>query len=398
MTGGGPARDTHAQATEDGTRTAMRSDSDTDTSTDPRNAAGAQAPQQGVPYTLTRLSTLMHPDPADPLEAEGVLNPASAWGPDGELYLYPRLVAAGNVSRIGRARVRLEGGRPTGVERLAPVLEPARGWEHGTAHGGTEDPRITHVPALGVHVMTYVAFGPLGPVPALAVSADGVAWLRLGPIRFGYDDALDTDLSLFPNKDVVLFPEPVPGPGGRPCFAMLHRPMWELSFARPGEEPPLPAGLADHRPSIWVSYVPAEAALADVRALARPGDHRLLAAPVHAWESLKIGAGTPPIRVPEGWLVLHHGVSGEITGSAFTPQPNVHYAVGAMLLDPEDVSRVIARTAEPLMRPETADETDGTVPNVVFPTAIERIGEAWFVFYGKADARIGVAELRACEH
>lgn len=350
----------------------------------------------GFPYALTRLGTLMQPDPADPLEAEGVLNPASARGADGELYLYPRLVATGNVSRVGRARVRIEAGRPVGVERLGTVLGPERGWEHGTAHGGTEDPRITHIPLLGVHVMSYVAFGPLGPVPALAVSADGVEWRRLGPIRFGYDDELGTDLSLFPNKDVVLFPEPVPGPDGRISFAMLHRPMWELTFARPGEEPPLPAGLLDHRPSIWVSYVPAEAALADIRALARPSGHRVVAAPEFAWEALKIGAGTPPIRVPEGWLVLHHGVSGEIKGSTFTPQTNVNYAAGAMILDPADVSRVIARTAEPLMCPETADETAGTVPNVVFPTAVEEIDGARYVFYGMADARIGVAELHAC--
>jgi predicted GH43/DUF377 family glycosyl hydrolase len=349
-----------------------------------------------IPYALTRLGTLMQPDPADPLEAEGVLNPASAWASDGQLYLYPRLVAAGNISRIGRARVRIEAGRPAGVERLGTVLEPARGWEHGTEHGGTEDPRITYITALGVHVMSYVAFGPLGPVPALAISPDGVAWHRLGPIRFVYDDALETDLSLFPNKDIVLFPEPVPGPDGRPCFAMLHRPMWELTFARPGEEPPLPAGLADHRPSIWISYVPQEAALADVRALTRPCGHRMVAGPVFEWEALKIGAGTPPIRVPEGWLMLHHGVYGEINGSAFTPQANVNYAVGAMLLDPHDVSRVIARSAEPLMTPETDHETDGTVPNVVFPTAIEEIEGARYVFYGMADARIGVAELRSC--
>ena len=368
---------------------------ETEPSTDASTPAAGRV-REDVPYTLTRLGTLMEPDPADPREAEGVLNPASTRGADGELYLYPRLVAAGNVSRIGRARLRTESGRPVGVRRLGTVLEPERGWEHGTGHGGTEDPRITHIPALGLHVMSYVAFGPLGPVPALAVSADGAAWSRLGPIRFAYDDALDTDLSLFPNKDVVLFPEPVPGPDGRPSFALLHRPMWELTFARPGEKPPLPAGLLDHRPSIWVSYVPADAALADIRALTRPGEHRMVAAPRYAWEALKIGAGTPPIRVPEGWLMLHHGVSGEISGSAFTPQTGVNYAAGAMLLDPQDVSRVLARTAEPLLTPETADETAGTVPNVVFPTAIEEIDGARYVFYGMADNRIGVAELRSC--
>ena len=45
------------------------------------------------------------------------------------------------------------------------------------------------------------------------------------------------------------------------------------------------------------------------------------------------------------------------------------------------------------MGPETADEQVGTVANVVFPTAIAAIGDRQFVFYGMADARIGVAEL-----
>ena len=45
------------------------------------------------------------------------------------------------------------------------------------------------------------------------------------------------------------------------------------------------------------------------------------------------------------------------------------------------------------MRPETPDELVGTVANVVFPTAIAAIGDRQFVFYGMADARIGVAEL-----
>ena len=47
----------------------------------------------------------MSGDPSVPYEVEGVLNPATAWGTDGELYLYPRLVAEGNVSRVGKARV-----------------------------------------------------------------------------------------------------------------------------------------------------------------------------------------------------------------------------------------------------------------------------------------------------
>ena len=54
---------------------------------------------------LQRLGIIMEPDLADPREAGGVLNPAATRGPDGALYLLPRLVGAGNYSRIGLARV-----------------------------------------------------------------------------------------------------------------------------------------------------------------------------------------------------------------------------------------------------------------------------------------------------
>lgn len=346
-----------------------------------------------IPYYFERVGVLMRPEPGNAHEAEGVLNPATAWGQDGELYLYPRLVAAGNVSRVGRARVMLHDGVPVAVERLEPVLEADRGWEHGTHHGGVEDPRITWIPSLGQHVMSYVAFGPLGPRPALAVSVDGESWTRLGPVQFAYEDALDTDLNLFPNKDVVFFPEVVPGPLGVPSYAMLHRPMWDFSFSRPDEEAPLPAGVVDDRASIWISYIPAVEVERDIRALARPEGHRFLAGPEYHWEELKIGGGPAPLRVKEGWLLIHHGVTGTVVGGAFVPQQNVHYEAGALLLDAKDPSRVLARTTEALLVPETQEETSGTVANVVFPTAIEQIGDQHFVFYGMADSMIGVAKL-----
>jgi beta-1,2-mannobiose phosphorylase / 1,2-beta-oligomannan phosphorylase len=349
----------------------------------------------GVPYQLTRIGVVMTPDASNPLEAEGVLNPASGRDENGDLYLLPRLVAEGNVSRVGLAKVLFTDGVPSGVEREGIVLAPDRRWERGTNNAGTEDPRTTWVPSLGLHLMTYVAFGPLGPHPAIAVSENLRDWRRLGPIQFQYVDELDTDLNLYPNKDVVFFPEVVPDPEGRPSYAMLHRPMWELSWSRPGEDAPLPAGLDDDRPGIWISYIPAEEVAADISALVRPRGHRIVALSLYDWEALKIGSGPAPIRVPEGWLLIHHGVAGEITGSGLDPQTAVRYAAGAMILDAADPSQVIARTTEPLMSPETADETSGTVANVVFPTAIEAVGDDTFVFYGMADSKIGVARLTA---
>ena len=69
-------------------------------------------------FQLQRLGVVMEPEPGNPMEVEGVLNPASARGRDGQLYLFPRLVARGNYSRIGIARVRFnEEGDPVGGNR-----------------------------------------------------------------------------------------------------------------------------------------------------------------------------------------------------------------------------------------------------------------------------------------
>jgi beta-1,2-mannobiose phosphorylase / 1,2-beta-oligomannan phosphorylase len=345
-----------------------------------------------VPYTLSRLGVLMSPSDGDGLEAEGVLNPASGRDPDGRVYLLPRIVAHGNVSRIGIAEVELTDGVPTGVRRQGVVMAPDRRWERGVGNAGTEDPRTTWVPRLGIHVMTYVAYGPLGPRLALATSSDLRTWRRLGPPHFHYVDALDTDLNQFPNKDAVFFPEPVPGPDGKPTYAMLHRPMWDLGWIRNGQGTHLPAGVTDDRPGIWISYASADDVERDVTALVHLGDHRLVALPEFEFESVKIGAGPPPIRVEEGWLLVHHGVSGKAS-KHWGPQPHVRYSAGAMLLDPDDPARVIARTPEPLLVPTTEHERFGLVPNVVFPTAIEQIHGIRYVFYGMADSRIGVARL-----
>lgn len=349
-------------------------------------------PESPVPYRLTRVGVVMTPEPGNADEAEGVLNPASGRGPDGQLYLLPRLVAEGNVSRVGLARVVVEDGVPVSVEREGVVLQPDRGWERGVGNAGTEDPRTTWIDALGLHVMTYVAYGPLGPRTAVAVSEDLRDWKRLGPAMFRYQDDLDMDLNLFHNKDTVFFPEPVTAPDGTEALAVLHRPMWDLGETKPGQGVRVPAGVEDQRQSIWISYVPLAAVRDDVSNLALWEQHRFVAGPQYPFEEVKIGGGPPPLRIPEGWLVLHHGVTGVID-SAFSQQQKVNYAAGALILDATDPSRVIARTPEPLLAPETDDERSGIVPNVVFPTAIEKIDGRHFVFYGMADSKIGVALL-----
>src|SRR5450432_445278 len=101
-------------------------------------------------FKLQRLGMIMEPEPGNPLEVEGVLNPAAVRGPDGQLYLFPRLVARGNSSRLGIA------------------LEPEADYElRSGGGGGCEDPRITFGEDLKRYVMTYTALSPRGPWIAL---------------------------------------------------------------------------------------------------------------------------------------------------------------------------------------------------------------------------------------
>jgi predicted GH43/DUF377 family glycosyl hydrolase len=347
-----------------------------------------------IRYRLQRSGIVMRADPSVREERWGVLNPAAARDVDGTLYLFPRVVAEGNYSRVARARVVFDdGGNPVGVERLGVVLEPATSWEHDAETGGVEDPRITHIPALDAWLMTYTAYGPLGPKIALAYSTDLAEWHRLGPVSFEYDARYKADFNLYPNKDAVLFPEPVRAPDGRLAFAMLHRPSFDLWSIRPSAGSAPPAGISEHRQSIWISFAPLDDTVQGPYPMPiRFGQHRLLAAPEQDWESVKIGAGPPPIRTPEGWLLIYHGVSGEL--SYEWPQPGVCYRAGAMLLDADDVTVVRWRSKTPLLEPETEDERTGIVPNVVFPTAIDQRPDGKLdVYFGMADDKIGVAEL-----
>ena len=348
-------------------------------------------------FALRRLGTIMKPEPGNPNEVEGVLNPAAARGPDGNLYLFPRLVAAGNYSRIGIARVRFNGdGDPTGVERLGIALEPEADFElRPDRGGGCEDPRVTFVEPLGSYVMTYTAFSPEGPRIALAISKDLFHWRRLGLVNFtNYHDGRDPNG--VDDKDASLFPIAVPNPSGRPELAILHRPLFPGT--RPEETAAHPASryVDLNRESIWISYCERAPTGDPPSRFGRFASHHRLASPVSPWERLKIGGGTPPILTRHGWLIVYHGVS-EVEGPAEIGR-QLCYSAGVMVLAREHPHKVLYRSTQPVLAPEVPQERIGTIANVVFPTGIDRrddlgMPDRFDVYYGMADDRIGVARL-----
>jgi predicted GH43/DUF377 family glycosyl hydrolase len=345
---------------------------------------------------LRRLGIVMEPEPGNPREIEGVLNPAAVRGPDGELYLFPRLVAQGNYSRIGIARVRFtETGDPLGVERLGIALEPEADYERRPdGGGGCEDPRVAFVEPLQLYLMTYTAFSALGPRIAVASSVDLFQWRRLGLATFGAYHGIE--FGGMDDKDASVFPVAIPNPSGQPALALLHRPLFPGT--RPEETVCCPESreLDLDRESIWISYSPTALEAREPHGMGQFASHHRLATPVEHWERLKIGGGTPPILSRHGWLVLYHGV-GEVPEPGTTGH-HLCYSAGMMVLSKEHPCDIRYRSAEPVLTPVLPEERRGAIANVVFPTGIDRrddLGspDRFDVYYGMADNRIGVARL-----
>jgi len=116
-------------------------------------------------------------------------------------------------------------------------------------------------------------------------------------------------------------------------------------------------------------------------------DDRDLCGGEYWWENQKIGPCCEPVETEAGWLMLYHGV---YLGH------DVHirtYRIGAMLLDLDDPYKVIARTPEPVMSPETDYEKFGNHDNVVFPCANPVIDGEMHIYYGAADTYVGLATV-----
>jgi predicted GH43/DUF377 family glycosyl hydrolase len=100
---------------------------------------------------------------------------------------------------------------------------------------------------------------------------------------------------------------------------------------------------------------------------------RSILQPEYPWEFVQIGNCGSPIELDDCWLLLTHGVG-----------PVRRYAIGAVLLDKKDPSRVLARSREPLVRPEPT-EREGYVPNVVYTCGAMRHGERIILPYAVSD-------------
>lgn len=204
---------------------------------------------------------------------------------------------------------------------------------------GIEDPRITKIE--DIYYIYFSAVSPVGVGESLVSTKDFVTTEHLGMI-FAPE-----------NKDVLIFPEKINGK-----YYALHRPV------------PKSTG----NPEIWIS---------ESTNLVHWGNHKyLLGLREGMWDSGRMGGGAVPIKTEKGWLELYHGASKDD-----------RYCMGAVLLDLEDPTKVLARTDQPILEPEAPYEVEGFFGNVVFSCGAIVEGDVVKMFYGVADTSMACAEL-----
>ena len=202
---------------------------------------------------------------------------------------------------------------------------------------GLEDPRITHID--GRYYITHTAVSPAGIAAALAATNDFKTFERLGLI-FAPE-----------NRDVVIFPEKIAG-----RYLAMHR--------------PYPKHIGT--PAMW---------LARSDDLLHWGSHqKLMDVRPDSWDCVRIGAGAVPFRTPSGWLEIYHGADKDN-----------RYCLGAVLLDSDDPSRVLARSKEPLLVPQAPYELTGLLGNVVFTCGAVNWKDELLLYYGAADSVTALA-------
>ncbi|MBN1673449.1 MAG: glycoside hydrolase family 130 protein [Kiritimatiellae bacterium] len=221
-----------------------------------------------------------------------------------------------------------------------PFMSPspqARFREHEI--DGVLDGRVTFMD--GVYYIMYLARGAHGYRLGLGVTESFTEVKRIGLIS-----EPDT-------KAGALFPEKLKG-----RYARLERP-------RDGH-------------SIWVSYS---------EDLTYWGDSEVVLSPRGGfWDSDRVGAGPPPMRVEMGWLLIYYGAKETGSGPL--------YRLGAAILDANEPTQIVGRANIPILSPREYYERIGDVGNLVFSTGalIDEKGKIT-IYYGAADSCICVGTV-----
>ncbi|WP_245628897.1 glycoside hydrolase family 130 protein [Alicyclobacillus shizuokensis] len=305
------------------------------------------------PFTKYELNPILGPQ-GNGWEAKDLFNP-TAVAKDGKIYmLYRAEDHSGSGRWNGTSRIGLAFSED-GIRfqrHPQPVLVPTEGYE---LPGGCEDPRVTQVGA--TYYMTYTAFDGRSAYLCLATSKDLFTWEKHGILFPEWRGGSDKVWS----KSGAILSTPIDGRYvmyfGDTSIWMAHSK--DLIHWTPVAEPVL-------RPST------------------NPD----------AFDSALIEPGPQPVLTDQGILLIYNAAR-RIDNPSSPQHGQLHYASGQALLAKEDPLRVLKRTTVPFLTPGTLDERVGQVDNVVFVEGLVEHNGFWYLYYGMADSKIGVATAPA---
>ncbi|CAN5725961.1 glycosidase [soil metagenome] len=297
-------------------------------------------------------------------EAEGVLNPGAV-EVDGDVHLFYRAIGSDGVSRIGYAS---SAGGDSFPNRLPyPVFALQNDSEDdaamrartmanhtglaasGGSWSGVEDPR-----AVVIDDTLYLTFSAFAGWDSVRMGLTSLSLEDLRAKKWKWTPPVYLSPKGQVHKNWVLFPEKINGK-----YAVLH------SLHGGSHE----KVLVDYFDTLENS--PAVA-------IESPDPNALPDNP-KGWHKRVRGAGPPPIKTDKGWLVLYHAIDNE--------GPS-HYKLGALLLDLQDPTTVIARSIAPILAPTAAYENEGAKAGVVYACGAIVKGDVLTIYYGGADSVI----------
>lgn len=287
-------------------------------------------------------------------ESQATFNAAAVYD-EGKVHLIYRAIGESSTSVLGYAR------SSDGInidERLdEPIYAPSQPFDSpgglpvvnymsGGGYGGCEDPRITRIDDR--FYLTYVAFNG-SDHPRIAITSIKAEHFRSK--KWVWERPKLISMPGVVNKNPCLFPEKING-----RYVIFHRVF-----------PNILIDFLDDLNFDKTRYLRGEFSITPRR---------------NFWDSRKIGAGAPPIKTKDGWLLIYHAVGD---------QDPSRYKIGAMLLDLNNPTLVLYRSSQPILAPDKHYENEGYKAGVAYPCGAVVVEKKLIVYYGGADTVVCAA-------
>ena len=254
------------------------------------------------------------------------------------------------------------------TKQSVPVLYPGEdGQKELECPGGCEDPRVA-VTEDGLYVMLYTQWNRKQARLAVATSRNLQEWEKHGPaFAKAYDGRFVNEFS----KSASIITKVV---NGKQVIAKIDGKYW-MYWGEKFVNVATSTDLMNWQPLLDVNE--------DFLKVMLPRQGK--------FDSELTECGPPAVITEQGILLLYNGKNKAGTEGDTLYTAN-SYCAGQALFDTKDPTKLIDRLDKPFYIPESDFEKSGQYPaGTVFIEGLVFHHQKWFLYYGCADSRVGVA-------